>query len=146
MNNKEALRRLRIWKPVTKTDFKEAGLRLDYLGAGCFRETYTICGTSLVVKLPIEDYGKRHTNQEVKRIKKLSRYRDLKPYMPKVLYHDKKHGIVVMPYYFEEETDGFRILAMRLLKRLTGVSLKDSGGNNTLVNGHGHMIFVDLGY
>ena len=147
------LKRLNKYKPVTEDDFKDAGIPLtECLGAGSFRCVSRIADTNLSVKIPHNVYGKRHTNLEVKRIKRLRRYKELRPYLPKIYYHDKKHGIVVMPVYGEAECENFKYkygceaLITTLIKRTTGITIKDIDECNCGINGNGHLIVVDLGF
>src|ERR1700722_6019834 len=90
-------------RPTSPTAFKSIGIKLRYLDEGVFREVYKISGCPLVVKFPLEDGGiadgVQHSISEVNRIKRLSKIKELVPHLPKILYHDRKNGVLVMRYY-----------------------------------------------
>lgn len=145
--------------PSTPTEFKKIGLHLKFVGAGAFREVCRIKDCDLVVKFPLneakgkKDYraGKLHSTNEVKRIKALSAYSELRPHLPKVHYHNRKTGVLVMQYYESFDKDTFQQfvklgnVVIKLVKRLTGVTMSDvHWGNFHKEKNKG--VFIDLGY
>lgn len=147
-------------RPTEPTEFKKIGLELRFLGAGVFREGYRIIGTDLCVKLPMGegrgarlDYhaGKVHSTVEHCKIARLSKYPELRPHLPRVYYHDRKTGVLVMSYHddFVYETERLEELGKvvgKLIKRLTGVVCRDIHGNNIRQRKSGQLVFTDLGY
>ena len=113
MNNKarstpDAVRRIRKHKPKNQGDFDKIGVELESVpfSGGSFRNVYHTTNKKLriVVKFPVIDNdsthsGIVHSRAEVRKINKLSRFKLLKPHLPKVYYHDDRTGIVVMKKY-----------------------------------------------
>jgi hypothetical protein len=156
-----ALKKIRTQHPTSRSEFVSAGLSLKEIGEGVFRKTYRISGTSLVVKFPLRDSerdareGRQHSAAEVRRIKKLSGVPVIKGYLPKVYYHDKKSGTVVMSYHKkfnnqEAQFEKLGELTTRLIRRLTGVTVGDIHGGNVNVKDNApkkpSLVFIDLGY
>ena len=163
MNIRTAVRRIKTFKPETPEEFADAGVPVlddkNFVYAGVFREVYRIVGVPLVVKFPLGDSysetseGRRHTNAEVNRIKRLSAFPVMRKYLPKVYYHDKASGIVVMRYYAEldEWTDDTMLnkFIQNLIKDITGIQLSDvHDGNVRSSNGKptGRPVMIDCGY
>ena len=132
----------------------------NFVHAGVFREVYRIVGVPLVVKFPLGDSysetseGRRHTNAEVNRIKRLSAFPVMRKYLPKVYYHDKTDGIVVMRHYPELDKDWaddtmVNKFIQDLVKDMTGIRLSDvHNGNVRSSNGKptGRPVMIDCGY
>ena len=164
MNIRTAIRRIKTFKPATPEEFADAGVPVlddkKFVHAGVFREVYRIVGVPLVVKFPLGDSysetseGRKHTNAEVNRIKRLSAFPVMRKYLPKVYYHDKTDGIVVMRYYAELGEDWtpdtmINKFIQDLIKDITGIQLGDvHDGNVRSHNGRntGRPILIDLGY
>ncbi len=164
MNIRTAIRRIKKFKPTTPEEFADAGVPVlddkKFVHAGVFREVYRIVGVPLVVKFPFGDSylepsgGRKHTNAEVNRIKRLSAFPVMRKYLPKVYYHDKTNGIVVMRHYAELVKDGtddtiINKFIQDLIKDITGIRLGDvHDGNIRSHNGSntGRPILIDLGY
>ena len=164
MNIRTAIRRIKTFKPATPEEFADAGVPVlddkNFVHAGVFREVYRIVGVPLVVKFPLGDSrketgeGRRHTNAEVNRIKRLSAFPVMRKYLPKVYYHDKASGIVVMRYYAELDekwTDDTMVnkFIQDLVKDITGIQLSDvHDGNIRSSNGKptGRPVMIDCGY
>lgn len=159
---KEAVNRIRCFKPKTIEDFARIGVPLDVqpFSAGAFREVWMPRNKKLqiIVKFPVMENGSMnsgriHSNDEVKKITRLRRYRLLRPHLPEVYYHDKKTGILVMRYYApvppgEEPDDFMRLGALtgRLIQRLTGSPMDDIQQSNIRGDGASGFVFIDLGY
>lgn len=165
-----AIRRIKQFKPTTEGGFMSAGvpLKSKVLGAGVFRESFMAVDLPLVVKFPLcggdmpksknPDYheGKWHTTTEVKRIERLSKFTFMRKYLPKIYYHDRKSGVLVMHWYDEFNDDFIRYcslgnMAADLMYRLTGVKTIDIHGGNTrtsnrLEDEKGRTILIDIGY
>jgi hypothetical protein len=136
------------------------------LGDGLFREVYKIKGQPLVAKFPlysIEDEdsahardAKMHTTMEVRKITKLSKTRWMRKYLPKIYYHDRKSGIVVMHYHppFRESEESYTALGRlvtELLKRQFGVTIGDiwepNIGRRDPASGYNPLaVLIDAGY
>jgi hypothetical protein len=151
------------FSPITVSACRKAGIHLRRLGEGAFRRVYLIDvpRNPLVVKFPLgygktsSDYseGIEHSRIEVRRIEKLAGFTDLRPHLPKILYFDKRHGVVVMRYYKSPDTYEYPDLLAQVLRkvvrRLTKIDLGDLGRCNSGVTGHyrrSRLILTDLGY
>ena len=162
-----AIRRIKQFKPTTEGGFMSAGVPLgSLLGSGAFRVSFKVADLPLVVKFPLcdgllsknPDYheGKWHTTTEVKRIERLSKFPFMRKYLPKIYYHDRKSGVLVMHWYDEFNDDFIRYcslgnMAADLMYRLTGVKTIDIHGGNTrtsnrLEDEKGRTILIDIGY
>lgn len=155
MNLATAIRRIKRFKPRTFEDFGKAGIPFGKnLGGGVFREAYQIKDLPLVVKFPIEDDGIDHSRDEMRKIKKFSKFKFLRKYLPKVYYYDRQSGVIVMKFYEDFEDcgdacDAVGTLAGELIKRLTGVSMVDIHSENVRVRDTykpPRLVFCDLGY
>ena len=156
MNVKSAIRLIKKHRPRTPEDFHKLGLKFRYLGAGVFREAVEIKGIPLVVKFPLYDegyrHGKIHSTVEIRKIKRLNRYKYLRPYLPKVYYHDRKSGILVMHKYekFSRRYDQCNALGdmiTDLIFQLTGITVCDIYGDNVKMGRtRNSAVLVDLGY
>jgi len=165
-----AIRRIKKFKPTTPEEFYCAGVPLDNktADAGVFREAVKACNLPLCVKFPLlagkmtkngnDDYheGRWHTTTEVKRIERFSKFPFMRKYLPKIYYHDRKSGVLVMRWYdkFEDEFVGYCSLGNMvadLMYRLTGVKTLDIHGGNTRTSNprkgeKGHTVLIDMGY
>jgi hypothetical protein len=132
---------------------------LKEIGEGVFRKTYRISGTSLVVKFPLRDSerdareGRQHSAAEVRRIKKLSGVPVIKGYLPKVYYHDKSSGVVVMSFHpkfndRDDQIESLGTLITHLIRRFTGVTVSDIHCDNVNMRTHRKKaaVLIDLGY
>jgi hypothetical protein len=78
----------------------------------------------------------------------------MRKYLPKVYYHDKTDGIVVMRYYAELDKDWaddtmVNKFIQDLVKDMTGIQLSDvHNGNVRSSNGKptGRPVMIDCGY
>lgn len=78
----------------------ERYIPLKLVGAGSFREVYSVRGAGWVVKFPYNTGSDReHARNEMKAIKKLLTSPKLKKYAPKVYYFEWKTGVIVMKRY-----------------------------------------------
>jgi glycosyltransferase involved in cell wall biosynthesis len=145
-------------RPRTPEEFRKAGIKLRYVDHGVFREVYKVQGCPLVVKFPLnedQDFagGVQHSVSEVGRIKRLLRIQELKPHLPKVHYHDKKNGVLVMSYYHRMTPErGVELLGkivQKLVSKIARVQMSDIHTDNIRVQKDanvGRLTFVDLGY
>lgn len=163
MTKKEILRRIEHYKPHTLGELRRLKIPHQFIGSGAFREAYKLGKYSLVIKLPFGRKGskewkdsRKHTNDEVAKIEHFAQFKALKPYLPEIFYHDRKHGVVVMKYYkprysttalkkFREHWIAWNIVG-RLVKQLTGKPLTDMGWSNVCLLGNNKAKFLDLGY
>jgi hypothetical protein len=165
-----AVKRIRKFSPKTPFDFAKIGvpLKTKAEGAGVFREAVRARDLSLCVKFPLcdgkmpasgnDDYheGKWHTTTEVKRIERLRKFPFMRKYLPKIYYHDRKSGVLVMRWYeaFDNDFNAYCSLgnmAADLMYRLTGVKTIDIHGGNTRTSNpnrgeKGRTILIDMGY
>jgi hypothetical protein len=166
MTNQKALRKIRRHRPTSLNEFKDLGLLGRFVGAGVFRESYRIRGTTLIAKFPLDEAPKNkppcytcgisHTRTEVARIKKLRAVAVFRPHVPRIWYHDARHGIVVMTYYPKLGGHGGwdRITLLgkvirKLLRKVAHVQMNDIHGDNIRMTAgryNKRLIFVDLGY
>ena len=97
----------RKYRPRTLWEVQDMGFKLHKVGEGAFRYGYRIEELPLVGKFPKHpdsEYSEdiEHSNEEaavIKQIKKNKEYKALHRFMPEVLYHSKKTGIILMPEY-----------------------------------------------
>ena len=146
-------------RPRTPSDFRKAGIKLRYIDHGVFREVYKVQGCPLVVKFPLneeQDFagGVAHSISEVRRISRLSRIQELKPHLPRVHYHDKENGVLVMSYYHRMTPErGVELLGkivQKLVSKSARVQMTDSHADNIRcqkdASATGRLVFIDLGY
>jgi hypothetical protein len=144
-------------RPTNPIAFKAAGIKLRYLDEGVFREVYKISGCPLVVKFPLDDDGIedgiQHSISEVNRIRRLSKIKELMPHLPKVLYHDRMSGVLVMRYYpkprdAEQTVEMLGKIIKKLVSRIARVQMSDIHADNVRKGRTDWLsaIFTDLGY
>jgi hypothetical protein len=160
---KKAITLIEEHRPKTPAEFEKIGLPLSFLGRGAFREVCKIDDCPLVVKFPLAeegeslDYrrGKLHTTNEVKRIDKLWEHTKLRKFLPKVYYHDRDSGVLVMHYYLEYDKNDKKgdiqfedlgKVVKVLFSRLTGVPMGDVHVGNFHKGRGNHGVFIDFGY
>ena len=159
MRKAKALKLIRKHQPSNPAAFVKLGFRLNYIGAGVFREVARIAGCDLVVKFPLipegDDEGPEgiaHSASEMQRIEKLARVAELKPHLPKVFYFDRKNGIIVMQFYPELKPDAAVELLGKIVKKLVSrvgrVAMSDihDGNVRRKRKGWDQLVFTDLGY
>jgi hypothetical protein len=141
-------------RPTNPIAFKAAGIKLRYLSEGVFRKVYKISGCPLVVKFPLEEGGIadgiQHSISEENRIKRLSKIKELLPHLPKILYFDRRYGILVMEYYKSLEGDKaveqLGKVIKKLVSRIARVAMSDIHADNIRQGKRGGLVFSDLGY
>ena len=161
MNLRQAIARIRRFKPTTVEEFAQAGLSLEILKTvSVFREVYLVKDLPLVVKFPLWDKdgntseGRRHTNAEIRRIAKMATVPKLRKYLPRIYYHDPKAGIVVARRYPDydktvDPSDTLGRFVERLIKDFTGIKLSDVHEDNVRSRDgsyRGCPILLDCGY
>lgn len=141
--------------PATKRAIEKLKLKLKPLGVGTFRAVYKIRGTSLVVKIPRDGDGIKHSKAEhdtIKEILNRKKYRKLKQYMPEIHYYNEKTGVIVMPYYRNPKFPYNKLISNILTAlfeyiheyaKSHGVDLHS---HNIGMNYHGDPVLLDLGY
>jgi hypothetical protein len=116
---------------------------------------YKTVGTPLVIKFPLNedqdfDGGVQHSISEVRRIKRLSQIKELIPHLPKVHFHDRKSGVLVMDYYQPLSSDkAVELLGKvirKLVSRIARVAMNDIHCDNVRKGRRGEVTFCDLGY
>lgn len=155
-------------RPASPSQFREAGITLEKIpeGTGAFREVLKVRGLPLVVKFPLAEgthdpkrgkklsyrSGKMHSMMEVRRIQTLSKIKRMQMYLPKVYYHDRKSGVLVMHWYkeFTDDVDALRALG-RMVTRLIWlwerVGISDiHEGNVRIGRSKKDVKIIDLGY
>ena len=158
----KALQTIRRSKPVTLQAFTDLGLLGRYVGSGVFRCAYRVRGTSLVVKLPLNEGTKKkpyyqsgidHSLAEVRRILKLAKIKELRPHLPAVHYYDRRNGILVLTWYERiachwERVELLGDVISELICRVAHTRTSDiSPENIRLLEGKpNRLIFCDLGY
>ena len=122
-----------------------------------FRRVFKVSGCPLVIKFPLAgefNDGVQHSISEVARIKRLGRVKELIPHLPKIFYHDRKNGVLVMKYYPKmEDARAVELLGKvvkKLVSKIVGVKMSDIHADNVRHQGDasdtGRLIFTDLGY
>jgi len=153
----KALRIIRQSRPETPKDFRRAGLQLTFLGRGVFREVCKVRNCDLVVKFPLDDKlgdsdeGKEHSLAEIRRVRRLNKFRVMRRHLPKIYYYDKDSGVLVMHYYpkfttYEAEADAMGQMIQELIKSSTRVRCTDIHSENVHVTRMGDAVVIDFGY
>ena len=165
MNIAKAKRLMNEHQPTTLVEFRALGFRLRRMGCGVFRVSYRLQGLPMIVKFPGSQHcyilGRKsdtfvdeikHTNVEVAKIKHFQTYRFLRRLMPKIYYHNKKAGVVVIKFYPLNDRRGkyAKANAMAqtlgvLIRHIAHREMRDCCGDNIRMNGN-RIVFVDLGY
>jgi hypothetical protein len=143
-------------RPTNPQAFREAGIKLRYLDEGVFRQVFKISGCPLVVKFPLEGEivdGVQHSISEVNRVKRLSKIKEVLPHLPKIHYHDRKNGVLIMQFYPRPRNDAETVemlgkVIKKLVSRIARVQMSDIHADN--VRKHRgdwtSAVFTDLGY
>lgn len=159
MNVPQVIRKIKKARPQNQKDFKAMGLTLVREGSGLFRSVMRIKGVPVVVKFPKASgkdvsyrSGKMHSTVEARKIAKLYRIPWMRRYLPRVYYHDKKSGILVVSWHkeFANDVDAFRALGRfttKLLRQNHKVTVSDIHEENVRQGvDRKQIILVDLGY
>ena len=130
-------------------------MKIRLLGVGAFREAYKVANCDVVIKFPrtkTESEGKKHSQEEMARIRRLRESSVLVPFLPEVLYYDKSTGVIAMRFYgefrgFEEQADAMGKMIQKLITRISGVKCTDVHTENVR-RGRGRQdcVLIDLGY
>jgi hypothetical protein len=138
---------------TTLAEFRAAGIKLRYIDEGVFRQVYKISGCPLVVKFPIDKDGIQHSISEVNRINRLSKIKELLPHLPKVHFHDRVNGVLVMQFYPRPKDDAETVellgkIIKKLVSRIARVQMSDIHADNVRKRRGDWMsaVFVDCGY
>jgi len=160
MTQSRALRLIKINRPENLLEASNLGLKLVHIGSGSYRKVYRVKDTDLVIKFPeAEDWscdGKQHSKAEAARIKKLYKYKSLRPHLPKIYFHDPKSGVLVTKYYERynkkrAEVGAYRCkdiswergLICRMMEEMTGVAIWDLYDDNLRLDNN-EVKFIDI--
>lgn len=155
MNVPQVIRKISKHRPETLEDFKALSIPLVREGAGIFRTAYRIKGLPLLVKFPVDadnTGGRAHSASEVRKIRKLRRFRWMRAYLPTIEFYDRRSGVLVLSWHpeFANDRDAFVALGMlctRAIKNSTGVLVSDIHEDNVRRGDQRRkIILVDLGY
>lgn len=164
MKIKTAISRIRAYKPVNLEGFVWAGVPLEKkpIGTGAFREVLQVKDCPLVVKFPLAEgledddlpdfrSSVRHSALEMKKLERLTKFKWMRRFLPKVYYYDRKHGIIVMQFYEDFDYDSFYGCASAefvrtLIRRSTGVMISDYGPDNVRRGKDDQLVLIDCGY
>jgi hypothetical protein len=126
------------------------------LDEGVFRRVFKISGCPLVVKFPLEGEivdGVQHSISEVNRIKRLSKIKEVLPHLPKIHYHDRKNGVLIMQFYPRPRNDAETVemlgkVIKKLVSRIARVQMSDTHADNVRKRRGDwtSAVFTDLGY
>jgi len=143
-------------RPTSPQAFRDAGIKLRYLDEGVFRQVFKISGCPLVVKFPLEGEiadGVQHSASEVNRVKRLSKIKELVPHLPKIHYHDRKNGVLIMQFYPRPRNDAETVemlgkVIKKLVSRIARVQMSDIHADNVRKRRGDwtSAVFTDLGY
>ena len=121
-----------------------------------FRRVFKISGCPLVVKFPLEGEivdGVQHSISEVNRIKRLSKIKEVLPHLPKIHYHDRKNGVLIMQFYPRPRNDAETVemlgkVIKKLVSRIARVQMSDIHADNVRKRRGDwtSAVFTDLGY
>jgi hypothetical protein len=155
MNVPQVIRKIRQHRPETLEDFKVLNIPLIREGAGIFRVAYHVKGLPLLVKFPIDNDttgGRAHSASEVRKIRKLRRFRWMRSYLPTIYFYDRRSGVLVLSWHaeFANDRDAFvalGALCTRTIKNSTGVLVSDIHEDNVRKGDQRRkIILIDLGY
>ena len=143
-------------RPTSPQAFRDSGIKLRYLDEGVFRQVFKISGCPLVVKFPLEGEiadGVQHSASEVNRVKRLSKIKELVPHLPKIHYHDRKNGVLIMQFYPRPRNDAETVemlgkVIKKLVSRIARVQMSDTHADNVRKRRGDwtSAVFTDLGY
>jgi len=140
-------------RPTSPQAFRDAGIKLRYLDEGVFRRTFKVSGCPLVIKFPLEVDGIQHSASEVNRVKRLSKIKELVPHLPKIHYHDRKNGVLIMQFYPRPRNDAETVemlgkVIKKLVSRIARVQMSDTHADNVRKRRGDwtSAVFTDLGY
>lgn len=148
------LRLIKEHRPTTPSEFVKCGVPLTRISEdqGLFRKVYKIRNCDLVVKFPKDADGRNHSREEVRKIKKLQKFRVMKPHLPTIHYFDSTNSVLVMDYCpkfttHEKEADAMGKFIQRLIQFATGLTVSDIHSENV----HKHVtrqdaVIIDAGY
>lgn len=141
-------------RPKNPSEFNRSGIPIRRVSEdqGIFRAIYKVTNCDLIVKFPKAPSGKKHTADEVTRIKKLRKFACMKAHLPTIHYYDAEAGVLVVDYCpkfttYEKEADAMGTFIQKLIKAATGVSISDIHSENV----HKHVkrddaVIIDAGY
>lgn len=139
-------------------------LPLKRLGAGSFRNVYRIVNSPFVVKFPhLGTSGSdtagpqrciKHSSLEADKHRHFMGFHELRNCLPKLYFHDKKTGVIVMEYIDEDNTSSCEYRRSErmgdmigiLIKSLTRRKLTDISENNLKLAKDGQLKFIDLAF
>lgn len=141
------------FKKVTK-------LHLHPIGGGSFRNVFTVGDLPLVAKFKATQTSmsdKQHTQNEMRKIKKLQRIKWMKKYLPRVYYYNPKTSLVIMEYIDdsaprdgdsaeEQREHGVWRMLEELIRRATQVKVDDLDIHNVRFDQSTNRLkLIDLG-
>lgn len=160
MTIKQAIKILSMKNPSTPHDaLVKCGFSLKLVGEGCFRDTFRVLDTPLVIKFPCKEYGRRSYNKNLKHAlqeydawkhikESTNELRLFRKYLPRVHYFNPVTGVIVMTEYNTKaaykRTRMIAALRNRLYKSLNACST-DLYEGNVGVDKRGNLKIIDLG-
>lgn len=155
---------LKKHKPVSAFDLAGV-LKLKELGQGSFRRVYRIVNSPFVIKFPhlgrssgSDTAGRprciKHSALEADRHRHFMGFHELRYHLPRLYFHDRKTGVIVMEYVEEDKTDrkaywmndALYDLVAVLIKSLTRKKMTDISENNLKLSKDGQLKFIDLAF
>lgn len=147
--------KLRAVRPTRVGQLRAAGLKLKLLGVGAYREAFKVTNSDVVIKFPASkttSEGIKHSAMEIKRIRKLRESSTLTPFLPEVIFYDRKAGVVAMRHYetfenFELQADALGKMIGKMMSRISGMRCTDVHTENVR-RGRGKLdaVLIDLGF
>lgn len=131
-------------------------MKLKLLGVGLFREGFKIKNSDVVIKFPLRaettKEGIEHSRSEMRRLRRLRATGTLEPFLPEVLYYDKKNGVIAMRYYknfesYEQQADAMGRMIEKMIYRIAHVRVTDIHTENVRRGRASRDVtLIDLGY
>ena len=152
----QIVKRCEAYRPRTAVEFRRRVAPLFALSYGAFREVYKVNRLPVVVKFPSSNDGRRHSQIEMSKLRRLQKIKWMQRFLPTVYYYCPATGVIVMRYYRGANKTQFNQITSDLIrtlfKRATGVQIADyHDGNVRLapdrkVSYGPRAILIDIGY
>lgn len=101
-------RLLRNYRPHTPAEARKIGIRMRFVGEGCFREAY-IVENEYILKFPISrgdaadwEANAQHSRDEMDALRQAkddSRLKWMRKHLPTVYYFDEETGVILLKRY-----------------------------------------------
>lgn len=152
---RKILRTIKETRPTNPSEFMQRGVPIRRISEdqGIFRKVYKVTNCDLVVKFPKGPSGKKHTRDEVTRIRKLRKFAVMQKHLPEIHYYDPVSCVLVVSYHprfttHEKEADAMGKFIQELIRAATKVAVSDvhSENVNRKKSTDDTAVIIDFGY